>query len=117
MATTSVTDTSFQADVLGADKPVLVDFWDDWCGPCKAIGPSLEQMSDELGDRVSIVKAKLDETGDAAAKYGVRSIPMLILFKNGQETARWTRGAVPRNVLQGWLESELGVPAKAGTAG
>jgi thioredoxin 1 len=117
MATTSVTDTSFQADVLGADKPVLVDFWDDWCGPCKAIGPSLEQMSDELGDRVSIVKAKLDEAGETAGKYGVRSIPMLILFNNGQETARWTRGAVPRNVLQSWLESELGTPAKAGMAG
>jgi thioredoxin 1 len=108
MATTSVTDSSFQADVLGASKPVLVDFWDDWCGPCKAIAPSLEQISEELGDRVTIVKAKLDETGAAAAKFGVRAIPMLILFKNGRESARWTRGAAPRNVLQGWLEGELG---------
>ena len=107
MATTSVTDSSFNADVLGASRPVLVDFWDDWCGPCKAIGPSLEQMSDELGERVTIVKAKLDEAGEAAAKYGVRSIPMLILFKDGQESARWTRGAVPRNILQSWLESAL----------
>ena len=121
MATTSVTDTSFQADVLGADKPVLVDFWDDWCGPCKAIGPSLEQMSDELGDRVTIVKAKLDEAGEVATKYGVRSIPMLILFKGGQESARWIRGAAPRNVLQSWLEGALEtdsvVPAKAGISG
>lgn len=116
MATTSVTDTSFQADVLGASGPVLVDFWDDWCGPCKAIAPSLEQISDELGDRVSIVKAKLDEAGEAAAKYGVRSIPMLILFKDGQEAARWTRGAVPRNVLQGWLESELAPAASSQSA-
>jgi thioredoxin 1 len=107
MATTSVTDSSFQADVLEASKPVLVDFWDDWCGPCKMIGPSLEQMSDDLGDRVTIVKAKLDETGEAAAKFGVRSIPMLILFKGGEESARWIRGAAPRSVLQGWLESEL----------
>jgi thioredoxin 1 len=107
MATTAVTDSSFNEDVLGAAKPVLVDFWDDWCGPCKAIGPSLEQISEDLGDRVSIVKAKLDETGAAAAKFGVRTIPMLILFKNGQESARWVRGAAPRAVLQGWLESEL----------
>ena len=121
MATTPVTDSSFNDDVLGASKPVLVDFWDDWCGPCKMIGPSLEQMSDELGDRVTIVKAKLDEAGEAAAKYGVRSIPMLILFKDGQEAARWVRGAAPRSVLQGWLEGELGaddvVPAQAGTSG
>ena len=107
MALSAVTDTSFAADVLGAPGPVLVDFWDDWCGPCKAIAPSLEAMSEDLGDRVSIVKAKLDETGAAAAKYGVRSIPMLILFKNGEEAARWSRGAAPRQVLQGWLESEL----------
>jgi thioredoxin 1 len=107
MATTSVTDSSFQADVIQATKPVLVDFWDDWCGPCKMIGPSLEQMSEELGDRVTIVKAKLDEAGDVAGKYGVRSIPMLILFKGGEESARWVRGAAPRSVLQGWLESEL----------
>ena len=116
MATTAVTDTSFNTDVLGAAKPVLVDFWDDWCGPCKMIAPTLEQMSEELGDRVSIVKAKLDETGDAAAKYGVRSIPMLILFKDGQEAARWSRGAAPRSVLQSWLEGELGTGASAQTA-
>jgi thioredoxin 1 len=107
MATIAVTDSSFDADVLGASKPVLVDFWDEWCGPCKAIGPSLEQISDELGARVTIVKAKLDETADTAARYNVRTIPMLILFKDGAEAARWTRGAAPRNVLQGWLESEL----------
>ena len=115
MATTAVTDSSFDQDVLGAPKPVLVDFWDDWCGPCKMIAPALEEMSDALGDRVTIVKAKLDETGDAAAKYGVRSIPMLILFKNGQESARWIRGAAPKSVLQNWLEAELG-PATAQTA-
>jgi len=107
MATASVTDSSFDADVLGASQPVLVDFWDDWCGPCKAIAPSLEAISEDLGERVTIVKAKLDEAGEAASKYGVRAIPMLILFKDGQEAARWTRGAAPRNVLQNWLEGEL----------
>lgn len=115
MATTPVTDSSFDTDVLGASKPVLVDFWDDWCGPCKAIGPSLEAISDDLADRVSIVKAKLDQTSDAAARYGVRAIPMLILFKDGEETARWTRGAAPRAVLQGWLESAL-APARLSEA-
>lgn len=107
MATASVTDSSFDADVLGASRPVLVDFWDDWCGPCKAIAPSLEAISEDLGERVTIVKAKLDEAGESASKYGVRAIPMLILFKDGQEAARWTRGAAPRNVLQNWLEGEL----------
>jgi len=107
MATIAVNDASFAQDVIGASKPVLVDFWDDWCGPCKAIGPSLEQISDELGDRVTIAKAKLDETGNAAAKYGVRAIPLLVLFKGGEEVARWERGAAPRSVLQGWLESAL----------
>jgi len=107
MATVSVTDSSFQADVLGSSKPVLVDFWDDWCAPCKMIAPSLEQISEDLGDRVTIAKAKLDEAGAAAGAYGVRSIPMLILFKDGQEVDRWVRGAAPKNVLQGWLEAAL----------
>ncbi len=69
MATASVTDSSFDADVLGAGKPVLVDFWDEWCGPCRVIAPSLEEISEELGDRVTIVKVKIDETVDAATKY------------------------------------------------
>jgi thioredoxin 1 len=107
MALASVTDSSFGTDVLGASGPVLVDFWDDWCGPCKMIAPSLEQISAELGDRVTIVKAKLDEAGEAAGVYGVRSIPMLILFKQGQEVDRWVRGAAPRSVLQTWLEAAL----------
>ena len=107
MATSSVTDSSFQADVLGADRPVLVDFWDDWCGPCKALSPTLDLIGEELGDRVSIVKAKLDEAGESAQKYGVRHIPLLVLFKDGQEISRWERGAAPRSVIQGWLESAL----------
>lgn len=107
MALPSVTDTTFGADVLGADTPVLVDFWEDWCAPCKAIGPSLEQINDDLAGQVAIVKAKLDEAGEAAAKYNVRTIPMLVLFKHGQEVGRWSRGAAPKNVLQAWLEEAL----------
>jgi thioredoxin 1 len=107
MATATVTDDSFEQDVLGSDKPVLVDFWAEWCGPCKQIAPSLEEISGELGDRVTIVKANLDDAGEAATRYSVRTIPQLVLFKNGQESARWTRGAAPRSVLQDWLEGEL----------
>ncbi len=107
MATSSVTDESFEADVLGSATPVLVDFWAEWCGPCKMIAPSLEEIAGELEGRVTIVKANLDDAGEAATRYSVRTIPQLVLFKDGQESARWTRGAAPKSVLQGWLESEL----------
>ena len=107
MATASVTDESFEADVLGSATPVLVDFWAEWCGPCKMIAPSLEEIAGELEGRVTIVKANLDDAGEAATRYSVRTIPQLVLFKDGQEAARWTRGAAPRSVLQGWLEAEL----------
>lgn len=107
MALASVTDSSFQTDVVGASKPVLVDFWDDWCGPCKALTPTLEQIGADLSDRVTIVKAKLDEAGEAAGQYGVRAIPLLVLFRDGKEVDRWTRGNAPRSVVQAWLEGAL----------
>jgi thioredoxin 1 len=106
MATTSVTDSSFQADVLDATKPVLVDFWAEWCGPCRMIGPSLEELSNELGDRVTIAKLNLDENPDAPTKYGVRGIPTMILFKNGAPAATKI-GAEPKSRLQAWLEGAL----------
>lgn len=106
MATKKVTDSSFQADVLGADKPVLVDFWAEWCGPCRMIGPSLEELSDELGDKVTIAKLNIDENPDAPAKYGVRGIPTMILFKNGEPAATKV-GAEPKSRIQGWLEGAL----------
>jgi thioredoxin 1 len=81
MATKAVTDSSFQTDVLDSDKPVVVDFWAEWCGPCKMIGPSLEELSEELGEQVTIVKVNIDENPDAPGKYGVRGIPTMILFK------------------------------------
>jgi thioredoxin 1 len=106
MATKTVTDTSFQQDVLSADKPVLVDFWAEWCGPCRMIAPALEELSSELGDRVTIAKLNIDENPDAPAKYGVRGIPTMILFKDGQPAATKI-GAEPKSRIQGWLEGVL----------
>jgi thioredoxin 1 len=106
MATKKVTDASFQQDVLGAAKPVLVDFWAEWCGPCRMIAPALEEISDELGDRVEVVKLNIDENPDAPAKYGVRGIPTMILFSNGAPVATKV-GAAPKTQLQNWLESAL----------
>ena len=102
----SVTDTTFGEEVLGADKPVLVDFWAEWCGPCRMIAPALEELSKELGDRVTIVKLNIDENPEAPTKYGVRGIPTMILFKNGEPAATKV-GAEPKSRIQGWLEGVL----------
>ena len=101
-----VTDASFDAEVLKADVPVLVDFWAEWCGPCKMIGPSLEEISEELADKVSVVKMDIMESTDTPAKFGVQSIPLMVLFKNGQPVAQ-KLGAAPKSQLKAWLESEL----------
>ena len=106
MATKAVTDASFAADVLQSDKPVLVDFWADWCGPCKMIAPSLEEISEELADQVTIAKVDIMENTDVSAQFGVQSIPLMILFKDGQPVAQ-KLGAAPKSQLKGWLESVL----------
>ncbi len=106
MATKEISDASFEADVLKADKPVLVDFWAEWCGPCKQIGPALEELSDELGEKVTIAKLNIDDHPDAPVKYGVRGIPTMILFKNGVAAATKV-GAAPKSQIKGWLEGEL----------
>jgi len=106
MATRKVTDSSFGEDVLGASRPVLVDFWAEWCGPCKMIAPALEELSEELGERVDIVKLNIDENPEAPTKYGVRGIPTMILFKNGEPAATKV-GAEPKGRIQSWLEGVL----------
>ena len=104
--TKSVTDQSFQADVLDADKPVLVDFWAEWCGPCKMIGPALEEISDELADQVTIAKMDITENTGVPGQIGVQSIPLMVLFKDGKPVAQ-KLGAAPKSQLKSWLESVL----------
>ncbi len=104
--TKTVTDLSFEADVLGADKPVLVDFWADWCGPCKMIAPALEQIGEELGDKVTIAKMDIMENPETPAKFGVQNIPLMLLFKDGKVIAQ-KLGAAPRSHIQQWLEGAL----------
>ena len=106
MATKALTDSSFEEEVLKADGPVLVDFWAEWCGPCKMIGPSLEELSDEMAGQVTIAKINIDENPEAAAKYGVRSIPYMLIFNDGEKHAEKV-GAAPKMQLKQWIESAV----------
>jgi thioredoxin 1 len=106
MKPTKVTDSSFDADVLRAASPVLVDFWAEWCGPCKSIAPALDELSDRMGGRVTVAKVNIDENPQTPMKYGVRGIPTLILFKDGQVAATKI-GALPSSKLFEWVESVL----------
>ena len=106
MATKSVTDASFDSDVLKSGKPVLVDFWADWCGPCKMIGPALEEISDELGDQVDIVKMDIMANTQVPGDIGVKSIPLMVLFKDGKQVAQ-KLGAAPKSQLKSWLQGVL----------
>ena len=109
MSTVKVTDESFDKDVLQADAPVLVDFWAEWCGPCKQIAPALEQISDELSGKVTIAKLNIEESPTTPSRYGVRGIPTMMLFKGGQ-MASMKVGAMPKQKILEWL-SEAGVAA------
>ena len=106
MATKHVTDASWQADVIDSELPVLVDFWADWCGPCKMIAPALEEISEELAGKVTIAKMDIMENTKVSGEMGVQSIPLMVLFKGGKQVAQ-KLGAAPKSQLKGWLESEL----------
>jgi thioredoxin 1 len=106
MATHKVSDATFDSDVLKSDGPVVVDFWAEWCGPCKMIAPALEEIAQTLGPRAKIVKINIDETPGTPAKYGVRGIPTLMIFKGGQVAATKV-GAAPKNQLQSWIEQSI----------
>ena len=111
MATVKVTDESFDADVLKSTTPVLVDFWAEWCGPCKQIGPALEQISDELGGQVKIAKINIDDSPMTPSKLGVKGIPTLMLFRDGHLSSLKV-GAMPKGKIVEWL-AESGIKADA----
>ena len=111
MATVKVTDDSFETDVLKASQPVLVDFWAEWCGPCKQIGPALEQISEDLAGKVIIAKINIDDSPMTPSRLGVKGIPTLMLFKNGQ-MASMKVGAMPKGKIVEWL-AEAGIAAAA----
>jgi len=106
MAVGKVSDSTFESEVLKATNPVVVDFWAEWCGPCRSIGPALEEIAGSLGDKVKVVKLNVDENPQTAAKYGIQSIPTLMIFKNGQMASRQI-GAAPKQKLEQWITAAV----------
>ena len=106
MATVAVTDDTFDSEVKNSDLPVVVDFWAEWCGPCKQIGPALEELSEEMDGKVKIVKIDVDSNPNTAAAMGVRGIPALFIFKDGQPVSN-RAGAAPKAALQSWITESI----------
>lgn len=106
MSAVSVNDSDFEKEVLQSDVPVIVDYWAEWCGPCKALMPLIEEVSEEMKDKVKVVKVNIDEAPEAPTKYGVRGVPTLMIFKNGQVVD--TRvGGMPKSQLTEWIEGQV----------
>ena len=106
LPTVTTTDNDFTTEVLESDLPVVVDFWAEWCGPCKVIGPALEEISDEMAGKVKIVKVNIDENPQTPMQYGVRGIPTLLIFDKGEVKAEKI-GAAPKSKLSEWVEQSL----------
>ena len=106
MATVAVTDTSFEQDVLGSSTPVVVDFWAEWCGPCKQIGPALEEIAQEMDGKVKIAKVNVDDNPNAPSKYAVRGIPTLLIFKDGELVDRKV-GADSKTGIANWIQGAI----------
>ena len=106
MATLKTNDNNFSGDVLTADKPVLVDFWAEWCGPCKSIAPALEEISEEMKSEIVIAKLNVDENPSTAQEFNIRSIPALMIFKDGEVKAE-IMGALPKSQLENWIKENI----------
>jgi len=106
MATKSITDESFDADVIKSDKPTVVDFWAEWCGPCKQIGPVLEEISNEMKDEVIIAKHNIDEEPNTPTKFGIKGIPTMLLFKGGELKATKV-GATTKSNIVSWIKENI----------
>jgi thioredoxin 1 len=106
MATNKTNDQNFKIDVLDSKQPVLVDFWAEWCGPCKAIAPSLEELSEEMASKLKVVKINVDENPSISQTYSIRSIPALMIFKDGEKISE-KMGALPKSALQSWVNETI----------
>jgi thioredoxin 1 len=106
MSSVAVNDTDFENEVLKADMPVVVDFWAEWCGPCKQLSPLVDELAAEMAGKVKVVKVNIDESPDAPTKYGVRGIPTLMIFKGGELTDTKV-GGMPKSQLSEWVESQI----------